>query len=514
MAAALLSRKAVLSRALVILGLGVAAAATAHGLARTLADRVPLRVVLGPVLWAVEAGLVAGILFEVVALAHEIRALGGGEPRSRPLAPLRAMFVVLALAWLFLLARVQPFERLWFEMTVGVALGAWAGLIAFEAPIARLPAPMRRVCDVLLFSLCAAAVLLEVSLRAIARLHPSAIFARAGDPVSQVREQARMQPGRMRFGFPCNQGGHFDSPFYRKAPGEKLAITIGDSFSLGAVPHAFHFTTVCESKLGCPVYNMGIAGVGPPEYERMLVDEALALDPDVVVIDVFVGNDLVFPFRTRQSLHARVQTWFDRGDVLLWVVPQRLARIAREKRLRAAAGLGVADVQGADAAVDETRTVEERYPWVLDPKLEKPTFSEQAFLDIETDRALEVCRLKPASLLPLEETILEMKRSAGSIRFVVMLIPDEFQVEDDLWSTLVKPAGREDLERDRAQSLVVPWLERNGIRCLDLLPILRAVPPMEDGRRHLYHLRDTHFNARGNRVAGEGLADFLRGFLR
>jgi len=33
---------------------------------------------------------------------------------------------------------------------------------------------------------------------------------------------------------------------------------------------------------------------------------------------------------------------------------------------------------------------------------------------------------------------------------------------------------------------------------------------MADGLRHLYHRRDTHFNARGNRAAGEALARFLR----
>ena len=45
-----------------------------------------------------------------------------------------------------------------------------------------------------------------------------------------------------------------------------------------------------------------------------------------------------------------------------------------------------------------------------------------------------------------------------------------------------------------ASGLVNPW----------------AVEPLPDGRRHLYQLRDTHFNARGNQVAGQELAAFLR----
>ena len=38
---------------------------------------------------------------------------------------------------------------------------------------------------------------------------------------------------------------------------------------------------------------------------------------------------------------------------------------------------------------------------------------------------------------------------------------------------------------------------------------MRAVPKEADGRRHLYHLRDTHWNARGNELAGEALAKFV-----
>ena len=57
---------------------------------------------------------------------------------------------------------------------------------------------------------------------------------------------------------------------------------------------------------------------------------------------------------------------------------------------------------------------------------------------------------------------------------------------------------------------MLPWLEAQGIPNLALLPILRSVVPLPDGQRHLYHLQDTHFNARGNDVAGKAMADFIR----
>jgi hypothetical protein len=93
-----------------------------------------------------------------------------------------------------------------------------------------------------------------------------------------------------------------------------------------------------------------------------------------------------------------------------------------------------------------------------------------------------------------------------------MIIPDEFQVEDELWERVSERAGRP-LERDRPQALLQAWLAEEQIPHLDLLPILRAAPPLADGRRHLYHARDTHWNARGNRIAAQALADFLLGSL-
>jgi hypothetical protein len=106
--------------------------------------------------------------------------------------------------------------------------------------------------------------------------------------------------------------------------------------------------------------------------------------------------------------------------------------------------------------------------------------------------------------------LLEMRRACGATPFGVLLIPDEFQVEDETWRLASAVPDGERFDRDQPQRVLSRWLAEQGIPCLDLLPALRAVPPMPDGRRHLYHLRDTHFNARGNAVAGHELARFLR----
>ena len=239
----------------------------------------------------------------------------------------------------------------------------------------------------------------------------------------------------------------------------------------------------------------------------------LTLDPDVIVVCVFVGNDLVFPEVEKGLPDAFLRSFLQRDSVLGWVLIRRLWRVMEEKeRLDGSARVAPKSADGS------------AFPWVSDPKLENPTMSEEAFLRLEIRRAKEVCARAPASLEALRDALRAMKAAAGSAKLVVMLIPDEFQVEDALWTAVVASAGAP-LDRDRPQALVRPMLEREGIPCLDLfpvfdarsdldlLPILRAVPPMEDGRRRVYHQRDTHWNARGNRAAGEALARFVASTL-
>ena len=63
-------------------------------------------------------------------------------------------------------------------------------------------------------------------------------------------------------------------------------------------------------------------------------------------------------------------------------------------------------------------------------------------------------------------------------------------------------------DRDHPQNQIVEWGHRHGVRVLDLLPILREA----ELAGHTYHLRDTHWNARGNRLAGEALAEKLMAY--
>jgi hypothetical protein len=54
-------------------------------------------------------------------------------------------------------------------------------------------------------------------------------------------------------------------------------------------------------------------------------------------------------------------------------------------------------------------------------------------------------------------------------------------------------------DREFPQRAIARFCTARGIRFLDLLPALRR----GEAEGRTYHLRDTHWNARGNRIAGE-----------
>jgi hypothetical protein len=284
--------------------------------------------------------------------------------------------------------------------------------------------------------------------------------------------------------------------------------TIGDSFSAGVVPHEFHFTTVAEQDLpGCSIANIGVPQIGPREYLFLLEDEALPLDPDFVVINLFIGNDL-FDYQNEEPDARR--RWLDRENLLIFEVPHRLFEIARE-RLRTEAARRSVEKENPSWPRDPRARLR-LHPELVDPLLESAHHSEEKFLGIEMTRATGLNGNLSRSYDRLFNALMKMRAATGGSRLLMMLIPDEFQVEDPLWAEVLAKAGRP-LERAGAQRDIGAWLTAQGIPYLDLLPALRATLPLSDGRRHLYHLRDTHFNARGNAIVGHELAQFLRPLL-
>jgi hypothetical protein len=484
--------------AAVLLVFGALAAAA---LVCVLRNRVALGVLLAGGFVPVAAGLAlsaGGCAAGLVLLLLRRRA----SPEAwRPRLPLRVgLYLATASAAVYALG-LQPYRSVVALACFGLA-GGLAALLALAGAraAARLPRTLLLALDLLLFAACLVALGGELTLRVVAARSASPLFAQPTEPVLASMARSRLRPEQATPANPVNALGHPDEEWGPRAPGVPRAATIGDSFSVGVVPHHEHFTTVAERRLGRgEICSLGITGIGPEAYLHLLVTEALPLRPDVVVVDLFIGNDLALEPRGPPPQWA--ESWLDARRLLIVEIPRRLLAVAHEQ-------------QGQHQPAESFRPVWAQggpMPWIHDPALEPPSFTEEGFTGIERRRARGACLPdKPPDWAALFDCLLEMRARCNPTPFAVLVIPDEFQVEDAVWEVARAGVDGERLDRDLPQRVLAGWLAEQGIPFLDLLPALRAVPPMADGNRHLYHLRDSHFNARGNEVVGEELARFLQ----
>ncbi|MHC4513676.1 MAG: hypothetical protein ACYS5W_08245 [Planctomycetota bacterium] len=433
-----------------------------------------------------------------------------------PWGALRFLFQLCVLGWLFFVAVARPFHITKLELAAGMLVGLFAAGLLLRPLAVRSPTNVRvlRVLDIVILNICIIALGLELGLRLVSHIKPMPVLARAASNAELKVASSRPPGGHVRFGFPCNANGHYDSEFTPKQPGRPLILSIGDSFSAGVVPHRFHFTTKMERELpGVDVYNMGMPAIGPAEYALLWRTEGKQLRPDIVVINLFVGND---PLESRgyRGAHRWLRSWFEWGNVLLFVVPERILRIRQERdRLQDPERVpGQVPGEATDHVIADPAALLAAFPWVANPIKEPASMSLEAFLEIERKRAAGLLFPAPDMHAKFFEAMEDLWDALGDVPLMFTLIPDEFQVNDALWAQLAPrlPAGAGNPNRFSPQKPLRTWLDDRGIPYLDLLPILRGVPPMADGQRHLYQLQDTHFNVRGNDVAGKAIADFLR----
>jgi hypothetical protein len=322
--------------------------------------------------------------------------------------------------------------------------------------------------------------LLEASLRLYHYTSPSFIFPDNSD------NRFRAKPFDSNFGFTLNSRGFHDTEFQQsKIPGSLRIVGIGDSFVFSVVPYQYNFLTLLEDKMNAPgnrrfeILNLGIPSTSPREYFSVLVKEALPLKPDAALICIFIGNDFI-EISLKPALH--------RSFVI------------------SAAKYFIDSLRYVEANIIHGNHSPQGYDDVA------PTFSDGYFLEIEATRS-EVYDQAKAMLserLPrVMAWIDEIKTvcESNGIKLLVMLIPDELQVNTDLQARVLEKIGadKNKLDFDRPNKRLAEELRARNIRYLDVLEPFR----LRTRTVRLYKPRDTHWNIAGNRLAAELLHNFL-----
>ena len=354
---------------------------------------------------------------------------------------------------------------------------------------------------------------------------PAVAYATLEDFIAA--QAAHITPHRPWFNYWSNAFGFHDEEFVEPKPaGRFRVLVVGDSFTFAPVPYPQGVVTLTEVALRAAcggrdldLLNMGLMGAGPPEY-RILADlGAPRFAPDLVLVNLFLGNDA-------PDLHRYVH---DRSPIEralrhshVWTFAKNLLRARgglRESRLPARVGGAPsgAPVSSGGTRVEGTGDVAPDDPALMGPLLSEAAYQQVLASDLgRFYRPGDEQALRAAwqPFLADLDGVRGAATRAGS-RMALALMPSVLQVNAALRTATVarlsasvryRGLSSAEIDPDLPNTLLREYARTRGIPLVDLTPAFVAESAAAEP---LYKLSDNHWTPRGNRVAARLLTAFL-----
>ncbi|HYU19772.1 MAG TPA: hypothetical protein VEQ11_13875 [Chloroflexota bacterium] len=246
----------------------------------------------------------------------------------------------------------------------------------------------------------------------------------------------------------------------------------------------------------CEVVNGGVAGWGTGEEYVFLRQAGVHLQPDLVVLVFFLGNDVSNNVRREDPSGGwhrgpgfRLEQDGTLQELAFTLGPDE-PPLAKSLRSRSLAYTYLDS--GVLGKLDEDDT-EGRQPSIGKQDLFAPR---------ESADVRRAWRLTEALLGAIEQAI----ERAGS-RLLLVAAPTSYQVYREEWARTVRSAAaRESFDPLVPNRRLAQAAERLGVPLLDLLPAFQAAASSSE---RLYFRQDAHWTTAGNRLAASELASFL-----
>lgn len=333
-------------------------------------------------------------------------------------------------------------------------------------------------------------LIIELCIQVFVFLQPVPIF------FSNTYKQYQSAPESSYFGFKINSHGYKDLEFTPKKKDTYRIAAIGDSFTFGVVPYEDTFVTVTENLVRSntnnqeiEILNMGIPSTSPQEYLEILSNEALALEPDMVLINFFVGNDYSeFYYSGRREFFKK---YFKTGEILYF-------------------GYQLWTGLGKDFNLNSTSSREDYCDTCA-------TMNEVKFMDIQKSRSYIYLKDYPKYISNFNHAMSKIAEINNicikkNIRLVVNILPDESQLSLGMQQQLSQhlKTNYSDFEIDWLQPnhMLQSFLTSNQIPFIDSTNELSKY--QSDS---IFVPRDTHLNIYGNKLVGNYLANEIRQYI-
>ena len=361
--------------------------------------------------------------------------------------------------------------------------------------------------DIALFNLALAALLTEIGIRALTLVSDNPLVA--SDPKSETktiqRLSADLEPlkgARYENGLTFNSMGFPDREFKIPKPDDVFRIVaLADSFGvMPMMPYEYNHLTRLEDELEgfagsrkIDVNNLGMVGSGPADYLAILEEVGAQLNPDLVVLYFFLGNDFV-PSGPEQDFASR----WDRFETY-----RVLSRLRRTYRINLAWD-GYTDAEDVQVSIPD---------YVGNWRLEEPFIPRDQFLRLEQRRARffdpNLSEVHFAGAIRYIESLADRARELTGVPLVMFVVPEEMQVNVELRREIEQVLDKE-LDVDRP----LRYLRENLAHSVnDDLVIIDLLPRFQLAQQELervYFLQETHWNVNGNRVGAEEAARQLQ----
>jgi hypothetical protein len=315
-------------------------------------------------------------------------------------------------------------------------------------------------------------------------------------------------------------------------PGRRRIVVYGDSFIHAKFsPLENTFVQKMEDELrgrgdaGVQVLNAGVAGYGPDQSSLRIEDEVDALDPDLLILAVYTGND--FGDLLRNKIYRFEDGSLVENDYVIH--PKTRALFEEKKRLFAGEGFAGRSrlVQAAKRLYFDRRQANARE--AEDPPMR---LDDEAVLRLVNAKEREYRRFVlqgdhrvrirddsadfDVSLLPhsdsaryklalMEAVLARIGRSldARGVPLVLLIIPTSIDTCEGV--AQFDPSAFPDYRPSGPSNALVEMAERAGTPHLDLFPVFRGA----DCEALYFPQPDGHWNDRGQALAARRMADLL-----
>lgn len=312
-----------------------------------------------------------------------------------------------------------------------------------------------------------------------------------------------------------------------RTDGEALRIAVyGDSFihaaySPDAETFAIQLQALLTERLGrdVEVVNAGVSSYGPDQILLKLGDELPTLRPRLAIVAVFAGNDYGDLMRNKMfrldeagelvssdwTLDPKVRIRFElsqRESILKRAV--RELRNARHSARSSAGGASASMLTDMDFLLEEAQREYRSFVVERDPRITN-THVDSYSADVSLQPGSESARYKIALMAKVLERIRDVSRE-HDIPLVFLFIPHPVDVTEGGWDSWA-------IDRTRFPD----YDGRNQIAPLEAAARALGVPHVSlfdayrsrDARTFYFRDGDDHWNAAGQRLAAETMADAL-----